>query len=141
MLRIVVSCRRFGTTYRSYHQRSGNVSGILLGLLDPGRWEPKFVSKRWKLNIKVRCVHIPRERRFHSHRGGNPQPRSNIFVDMKNNKTAFNLGNRRCQTNWDWWTVSNNSTSQASRFGCRLSQEISIGKTTEHGISIYSTVK
>jgi len=93
----------FGTTYGSHHQGSGNVSGILLGHLDPGRWDSKFVPKRRKLTTKVLCVHIPQERRSHSHRGGSPQSRSNIFVDM-NNKAAFNLGNRRCLYDRPTWT-------------------------------------
>ena len=139
---IVVSCRRFGATYRSHHQGSGNVSGILLGPLDPGRWDSKFVPKRLKQITEVLCVHIPRERRSHSQRGGSSQSRSNMFVDMKGYVQPWEQALSVRQTNLDWWTVSNSTTSQThTHFWLSLSQEISIGKTTEHGISFYSTVK
>ena len=53
---VMVSYRRFGTTYRSHPQGSSSQRGIILGLLGPYRSGVKGVPKRRWLAANLRCV-------------------------------------------------------------------------------------
>jgi hypothetical protein len=50
----VIAYRRFGTTYRSHHQESRNLT--LLGFLDPWKWDLRVVPKRRQLITTLHCV-------------------------------------------------------------------------------------
>ena len=81
--RLVVSYLRFRTTYWSHLQGSEecqdhfherltahlNVPSILLGVLDPWRWDTYFVLETLVTNYQSVLHNMPEERKSHLHRG------------------------------------------------------------------------